>query len=79
MQQMVCTLGRAVINALTLRRSAGGQFGNGKIGASPLNPALQDSFRKLKFPPSQPTLSHRVGPKEGLSDLAEVFDVFIVC
>ena len=30
-QQMVCTLGRTVINALTLRRSAGTQFGNGKI------------------------------------------------
>ena len=31
-QQMVCTLGRAVVDALTQRRSAGGQFGNGKIG-----------------------------------------------
>ena len=30
-QQMVCTLGRAVINALTLRRSAGTQFGNCKM------------------------------------------------
>ena len=30
-QQMVCTLGRSVVDALTLRRSAGTQFGNGKI------------------------------------------------
>ena len=39
--------------------------------ASPLlKPALQDSFGKLKFPPSQPTLSHRVGPRRGDSDTA---------
>ena len=38
--------------------------------ASPLKPALQDSFGKLKFPPSQPTLSHRVGPRRGDSGIA---------
>ena len=31
MQQMVCTLARAIVNALAQRRGAGGEFGNGKI------------------------------------------------
>ena len=31
MQQMVCTLARAVVDALAQRRGAGGEFGNGKI------------------------------------------------
>ena len=35
MQQVICTRWWAVVDALALRRGAGGKFGNGKIGRPP--------------------------------------------